>query len=340
MILKNKYVFGNLLMAYEVKMLEEHLRSCSNMLKDIENTENITFLYCINFQEYLEKFIEPLEINATISQLLHQFKHEIGNAKLILEWKCSPNTVMSEYNGNTDKFYNIASFRRDLCYNWCNEVDMVLWSETDSLWPQQTLELLDGLHDHVKDVTPKYIVNFADRRLWDNSFAPIHPMFTESIFIDDQDWQFNDESSGKAYMSLERMNEINQQQSQAMVEAFTEPRFDGSCVGFSSDLLKSGCNIPHGLLHNSEDVSLGIIAKKLLGDNFIQYCFHNILHVHNRRHPHKRSFILNEDNPKGLCTAADKGDWWVELETKSKYNLDRLFKQEKFIQLNLEKSEI
>jgi hypothetical protein len=79
---------------------------------------------------------------------------------------------------------------------------MVCWSETDSLWPKQTLHLLEALHEQASETTPKYIVNFADRRLWDNSFAPLHPIFESISFRDDNEWVMNDEASGKAYMSL------------------------------------------------------------------------------------------------------------------------------------------
>jgi hypothetical protein len=40
-------------------------------------------------------------------------------------------------------------------------------------------------------------------------------------------------------------------------------------------------------------------------------------------------YILNENNPQGFCDER-KGDWWVELEQKSKYNLNNLFNQVKF----------
>jgi len=160
----------------------------------------------------------------------------------------------------------------------------------------------------------------------------LHPKYENVPFVDDADWQFNSPDSGKGYMSYEQMEEINDIPFENIkIVAFNEPRFDGSCVGFSSDLLKSGITLPKALIHNSEDVSIGAIAKKLLGEQFVQYNVSNILHVHNRRHPKKRTGILNENNPNGKCTVQDKGDWWKVLEDSSKFNYNNLFNQHSFI---------
>ena len=185
------------------------------------------------------------------------------------------------------------------------------------------------LHEQVKDTTPKYIFNFSDRKLWDNSFAPLHPMYEGIQFVDDDKWQFEHPASGKSYMSYETMESINAQVPEDRIEivVFDTPRFDGSCVAFSSDLLCSGVTLPKSLILHSEDVSIGTIAKKLMGDQFVQYNARNILHVHNRRHPKKRTGILGENNPNGKCTVQDKGEWWGTLEQYSKFNHESLFVQ-------------
>lgn len=338
MKLKNKYAFGLLIQWYEVEMLDEHIQSCVQMLEAVENKENVTFVFCISTQEYLEQ-IDWGSLNEIDSKFGYYPNNRLGYLKDILERKIGvkgffPASHRYQFKTNQDEFYNIASFRRDFNWEWQDKVDILCWSETDSLWPKQTLELLDSLHEHVKEQTPKYICNFADRRLWDNSFAPLHPMFEKESFQENEEWQFENEASGKAYMSLERMNKINQIPiEEVQVVSFTEPRFDGSCVCFSSDLIKSGINIPHGLIHCSEDVSLGVIAKKLLGDQFVQYCAINLLHVHNRRHPEKRNYILNEENKRGFCDNR-KGEWWKILEDSSKENFNNLFQQKPFIKMN------
>ncbi len=341
MKLKHRFSIGLLCQFYELEMLDEHIHSCVKMLEGIENKENVTFVFAFSTQEYLEKidqeyFEEKYPIPAEVSTY---FNHEIN----LIDWlevsfserieKVLDN-VKFQFKTNNSEFYNIAAFRRDFCWEWQDKADLILWGETDSLWPSQTLQILDQLHDSVKGSTPKYIVNFADRRLWDNSFAPLHPMFEDTPFMDDEEWQFKSPASGKGYMAYDQMEEINDIPFEEIkIVSFSAPRFDGSCVGFSSDLLKSGITLPKALIHNSEDVSIGAIAKKLLGDQFVQYNVSNILHVHNRRHPKKRTGVLNENNPNGKCTVEDKGEWWKILENSSKFNYSNLFEQQSFIKM-------
>lgn len=334
MKLKNKYVFGMLCQFYELGMLDEHIKSCVQMLDGIENPENVTFDFCFSTQEHYEKidweyfkktyepFFKAAWVGSNVDMLNCVYENKISIKGF------HPANHIYRFKTTDQPFYNIADARRDVNDRYCTEADIIMWGECDSLYPKQTLYLLEALHENVKDKTPKYIVNFSDRKLWDNSFAPCHPMFENAIINDD----LEDEASGKSYMSLERMNEINDiPMEDVIVDVFNEPRFDGSCVAFSSELLKSGVNIPRSLILTGEDTSIGIIAKKLMGNNFVQYNFKNILHVHNRRHPNKRTGILNESNPNGFCDER-KGGWWKDLEVKSKFNLNNLFNQVKFQQ--------
>lgn len=338
MKLNNKFAIGTLVQFYELGMIDEHIQSCVKMLDGIENKENVTFFFCFSTQEYLEKidwayFEDKYETELGFwfdddreTTLQPIFQHKVGISGIY------PANLIFSFKEPRHDFYNIAAFRRDFCWNYQDKADIILWGETDSLWPSQTLQILDQLHEGVKSSTPKYIVNFADRKLWDNSFAPLHPKYENVQFKDDEEWQFNSPDSGKGYMSYEQMEEINNIPFEDIkIVAFETPRFDGSCVGFSSDLLKSGVNIPKSLIHCSEDVSIGVIAKKLLGDEFVQYNVSNILHVHNRRHPHKRTGVLGENNPMGKCTVQDKGVWWKMLEDSSKFNYNNLFTQTSFI---------
>lgn len=337
MKLKNTYAIGTLVQFYELEMVDEHIKSCVKMLENIENKENVTFVFCFSTQEYLEKidwkFFEERYNNYKFAHKTIRAFQDIFEQKTGLDG-IYPANIIYHYKTNEDPFYNIASFRRDFCWNWQDKADLIMWGEIDSLWPSQTLEIFDQVHEAVKGRTPKYIVNFADRRLWDNSFAPLHPKYENVPFKDDEFWQYNSPDSGKGYMSYEQMEEINNIPVEDIsVVAFSEPRFDGSCVGFSSDLLKSGVTLPHSLILHSEDVSIGKIAKKLLDEHFVQYNVSNILHVHNRRHPKKRLGILNEYNSNGKCTAEDKGAWWTILEDSSKFNYNNLFTQRSFIKM-------
>lgn len=337
MILKNKYFFGCQVQFYELEMFQEHINSLKQMVENVENKENITFHFLFNFQQHFEKidwqkFYQEYGngeqfVDGVTGFLI--FKNEFAKHWGQLSWEhCN---IIIEFKFDDESFYNIADYRRDISWQYCNDHDFICWSETDSLWPKQTLEIMEGLVNAVGEQFPKFVANFAGRKNWDSSWDQIvHPLYEKVQYQDNEDWIFNNEASEKSYMTLERMNEINNiDMSKIEVHSLTEPKADGSCLIFSSELLKSGVTLPKSLIHHGEDESMLRIAKRIMGDNFVQFHIHNILRVHNRRHPKKRMFILNEDNPTGICSNEKKGNWWGMLEEKSKFNLETLFQQQK-----------
>lgn len=336
MILKNKYFFGCQVQYYEIEMLQEHIDSLKQMIENVENKENLTFHFLINFQQHFEKidwqsFYEKrgdgsVFINEETG--LGKFQTIFAQIYGQIPYPCN---LIVQYKFDNEPFYNIADYRRDISWNYCNNHDLICWSETDSLWPKQTLEVMEGLMNVVGDQFPKFVANFAGRKNWDASWDQIvHPLYQNVQYQDNEEWIFNDEASEKSYMSLERMNEINDiDMSKVEIHSLTEPKADGSCLIFSSELLRSGVTLPKSLIHHGEDESMLRMAKKVMGDNFVQFHIHNLLRVHNRRHPKKRMYILDEDNPTGICTNEKKGNWWGMLEEKSKFNLETLFTQQK-----------
>lgn len=342
MKLNNSYVIGTHVMWYEINMFEEHCRSIAQMLENIENKENVTVHFCFNFQQHYEKIdwekaYKDLKFTDSISfkgdlygipQLQEAFERIWSN---IIPY---PTNVKIYWKGlQNEEFYNIADYRRQLNDEWCTQVDFVLWGETDSLWPKQTLEIVESIHEQVFESggISKYVVSFADRKMWDKSWDIMcHPWFKDVEFQDTEEWALTNDASGKSYMSLEKMNIINNiNLSDVEVITFHQPKFDGSCLVISSDLIKSGINIPRALLLAGEDTAFSEMCKLILGKNYRQYHVQNILHVHNRRHPKKRMYVLNEDNPNGFCDLR-KGKWWEELTKKSKENLVNLTTQFKF----------
>ncbi len=324
-------------MWYELEMLSEYVAACKQMLEGIENPENVMFHFCWNYQEYLERLNQE---TITWGKIQHRFT---GLAKQLAAIGANVETDKKVFYSDVvtenlpvestfipDSFYNIAAYRRDLNHDWCDKVDFVLWGETDSLWPKQTLEIIEVLTS-LNACQPKFILNFAGRKNWDNSWDRItHPIFRNTNWVDTEEWALHNEASEKAYMSLERMNEINNIPFDSIViQGLSEPKADGSCLVISSDLIKSGVNIPHALIHCGEDESLLQMAKLVMGNQFVQYHVENILRVHNRRHPKKRTNIKGENNPNGFCDDR-KGKWWKILEDTSKFNLENLRNQVKF----------
>ena len=326
MILRNKYVIGCHVMFYEIEMLWEYVDSLLGALSTVENRENVTIDFCWNTQQYLET-IDP---GIDISDLSSKFAIQISR----LRAGGFESRVL--YKTDSNKFYNIAQYRRDLNHEYCDDVDFVLWGETDSLFPAETFNVIERISEYAASVNKhRYIVSFADRKNWDASWDVItHPMFEHVQYIDDKDWLINAEASSKSYMTLERMNTINSATGEYDIRIINYPKFDGSCLVISSDLIKSGVNIPHALTHCGEDTSFGEMAKFLMGELYVQFVVKNILRVHNRRHPRKRNYIKGENNPMGFV-GMDKGAWWDILENTSKHNLSMLKNsQEKFVSLD------
>lgn len=317
MNLKNTYIIGVHVMFYEIEMLHEYVKACCNMLGGINNPENVTYHFTWNTSEYFEN-IDTKQIS--IEELNNKFNKEIlkiseAGAKVIVDTKT-----------NDDEVHNIADYRRDLNYKYCTKYDFVLWGETDSFWPRETFSIIEQVDEvSLQNNTHKYILFFSERKMWDPGWKVIeHNDFTDVPFVDTPEWNLNNKASSKSYMTLEEMYEINDKATELDVRILDNPKFDGSCLVIKSDLIKSGVNIPQSLLCSGEDTSFADMAKILLGKEFKQYVVKNILRVHNRRHPKKRCYILNEDNPRGFCGAKDKGNWWKILETYSKQNLATL----------------
>lgn len=327
MQLKNKYVIGCLVMFYEIEMLDEYIDSILNMVEPYENPENVTAHFCWNTQEYLESLDTEKISQSAISEKFFQAIKKLQLANL--------NVVVDEKT-NADNFYNIAQYRRDLNYHWCEYNDFVIWGETDSMFPASGLHIIESVSTYAKDNDiNRYTLTFGYRKNWDASWDVVtHTMFEDVQYIDEKEWIMSNEASSKSYMTMERMNEINDMVGTDYdVRITTVPKFDGSCLVISSDLIKCGVNIPHALTHCAEDTSFGEVAKIILGNKYCQFVVKNVLRVHNRRHPRKRNYIAGEDNPNGFG-GMNKGAWWDILEKTSKYNLSILRdSQKKFMSL-------
>ena len=323
MILKNKYAIGCHVMFYEIEMVSEYVDSCIKMSENIENKENLLFHFTFNLSEHFEK-IDTNKIN--VSTLMHKIMDEMNKfKKLNILYRIETKT-------NEDSIYNIPAYRRDLNYNYCLDYDYVLWGESDCMWPINTFKILEEINDYCNQhYMPKHVITFSYRKMWDNSWLPVeHIKYKKMKFQKDKEWQENAKESPKSYMSYDEMLKINKEYETLGTEVsfLTEPKFDGSCLVISSELIKSGINIPHSLLLCSEDESFSMLCKKILGNEFRQVAIQNVLRIHNRRHPRKRNYVLNEENQSGYCDK--KGKWWGILERMSKSNSHNLYTQQRF----------
>ena len=74
------------------------------------------------------------------------------------------------------------------------------------------------------------------------------------------------------------------------------------------------------MLYNSDDLS--IMSQKLLGTDYLQFVCQNILRIHVRRHPQKRVYAKDENNPYSFI--GDKNDNFPEVSKNVKENIQTL----------------
>ena len=212
--LKNKFAIGCLVQWYEIKIIEEYIESVKSSLSEIDNKENIIIDFTFVTNQDLEKIDDEHEINA----LRFKFQNMMQDFDTDVEWRV------------TDELHTIADYRRDFNDKYCEKVDVLMWGESDSLIPKQTFQILDNLHEGVKEQTPKYVSFFGTCKMWDDSWTPIeHVDFTEKPFIEND---YDNWWSLKYTMNIDEMNEINDKVDDIDVRTLSHYKFNGCGLVF------------------------------------------------------------------------------------------------------------
>ena len=310
--LKNKYVIGTHVMFFEIEMFKDFVDGMINLLETVENKENVVVDLCFNLSQKLEKIDEDKIDKKGLLVKFTNTVQKLKNLDVKVDWRV--------HDG--DDFYFHADYRRDLNYNYCNKVDYVMWGETDSFFPREAFQVIETLSEYTKEQNiHRYLLSFADRKMWDSSWDPlVHVDYEHLEFIDDDEGHLN-LNQAKSPLPIEKMNEINARAKEFNFTYITKPKISGACLVLSSDLIKSGVNIPLCLIYN-DDEGLSVMCEKVLGQNFIQFVCKNILHVHARRHPQKRCYVANEDNPHAFINKkVDNFQKFLQLSKKNIQNL-------------------
>ena len=323
MKLNKKYVIGTNIMWFEIEMYKDFIDGLVNLLDtNIENKENITIDLCLNLSQHLEK-LDTEQI--TEKEIIDKFYKGVDRIKAL-------GYEVNTFQVEKDEFYFHADYRRDLNYNYCKKVDYVMWGETDSFFPKEAFWGLESLSQYTDNQNiHRYIACFGDRKMWDSSWdATIHNDYVDVKFVDDDKQHLNLDQA-KSPLPIETMNKINENVEELDIGMIQYPKLDGSCLVLSSDLIKYGVNIPSCMIYN-DDHGLSIMSEKLLGKEYKQFVFKNLLKVHARRHPNKRLYVMEEDNPNSFGNK--KNDKFNQFKQLSDRNIQTLISanEEKFFE--------
>ena len=329
--LKNKFAIGCLIQWYEIELIPLYLESVKEAINHIDNKENVVIDLYFNTSQALEKIDEEQmtmsDIKLKYNKLLEDmFGYDEDTVSLV---GCEYN-IKLHTNEHDGQIYTIADYRREFNDKYCEEVDVLMWGETDSLIPKQTFEVLDSLHENnVYNGVHKYTAFFGTCKMWDESWKPVeHTDFTNKPFK--EDW--GDEPIPwwdlRHNMTLKEMNDINEKTEELIVNTVSPTKFNGCGLVVSSAVIRAGVNIPRSVFFVHEDTAFQNIFERLMGDQAWQFAIRNILLVHNRRHPDKRMYVLGETG-ETVNRQRMSNDWYAKGNKWCEHNAYNMFNQTK-----------
>ena len=319
MKLSNKFAIGCLVQFYEIDIIKDYLLSVKKSLEVIDNKDNVYIDILLNLNEGLEEIDTTKKTLDDIKSEFDSMLEEVFGDKHKLVYN------LNEKQGR-DGIYTIADYRRNFNNSYCDKVDVLMWGESDALIPTQTWYILDELHNSVKETTPKYVSFFSTCKMWDESWKVLeHPDFTDKPFIemDTENWW-----SLRYNMSQKEMDEINSRTTELDIRSTKELKFNGCGLVISSDVIKSGANIPKSVFFVHEDTSFMNNCLIHFQGQLTQYIIKNVLLVHNRKLPNKRMYIKGQDFETDDMTVMRKKQYWFPNADKmSQQNAFNLSKQ-------------
>ena len=300
---------GCLVQWYEIDMFEEYLDS---LTKSIVTKEKVLIDMCLVTNQDLEKVSDEVDM---LTYIMERY------VRICNQYKLQGYQIKFEVR---DDLYTIADYRRDFNEKYCELADILFWGESDMLVPSQAMETILSLHEAVKEQTPKWVGFFSTCKMWDDSWKPLeHPKLTD-LPRDPHAWY-----GTRCYMGYDKMEEINSDVESPHIESTYNYKFNGCGLVMSSEIIKSGVNIPKSVFFTHEDTAFMNKMLTIFGNNQIPlYIVKNILLVHNREHPRKRKYVVSEDG-KDINEQRKSNDWYPKASEYSKYNAYNFMKQTK-----------
>lgn len=305
-----KLAAGCLVQWYEIDMFEEYLDS---LVKSIgAQKENVLIDICLSVNQDLEKIDNSADM---LTYVMYKY------LKVCNRYRLEGYRINSTI---TEKLFTIADYRREFNEQYCEQVEVLFWGESDMLVPTQAIETILLMQNTFKEKTPKWFGFFATCKMWDDSWKILEHPKLRDLPRDPYAWY-----GTRSYMSYSKMEEINNNVEFPELLTTFDYKFNGCGLIISSDLIKSGVNIPKSVFFTHEDTAFMNNIKNTFGNQQIPfYIIKNILLVHNREHPSKRMYVQGESG-KDINEQRKSNSWYKVASEMSKYNAYNFMKQDK-----------
>jgi len=299
--MNTKFAVGCIVQWYESEMINEYITSLRKTIDEYERGEVLVdFLVCLN--QDLEKCVSEEQLLKCKTTILSSIANNGFSAKV------------------TNDLVTIADYRRTFNDEYCEKADVLMWGESDMLLPHRTFTILNMLHQSVSKQTPKYLSFFGTCKMWDDGWKPLeHPKFTNQKHVGDP----NVVGSTWHTMTQKEMDDINNEVEDLEIIKLPQHKFNGCGLIISSEVIKSGANIPKSVFFVHEDTAFMLVTNKLLG-NIPQYVVKNILLTHNRKHPKKRMFVKDEVG-NNLNERRESNNWYLTANKLCEENCYNIF---------------
>lgn len=296
---------GCLVQWYEIDMFEEYLNSLKISASAFK--EQVLIDMCLVTNQDLEKIEEGTDM---LTYVMYKY------LKVCNELRLEGYNITSSI---TEELYTIADYRRDFNQKYSKLADTLMWGESDMLVPSQAIETLLSLS---QAAPAKWIAFFGTCKMWDDSWKPLeHPKLTD-LPRDPYAWY-----GTRSYMSYSKMEELNSGVEELEVVTSLDYKFNGCGLVISSELIKSGVNIPPSVFFTHEDTAFMNSMLVTFGNQQIPfYIIKNLLLVHNREHPNKRKYVAGEAG-KDINEQRKSNDWYKVASEMSKHNAYSFMKQ-------------
>lgn len=297
---KTKFAIGCLVQWYEIEMISEYIETLNEAINEYDGNVLVDVTLVMN-QDLEKTSLDRLEFLNIKDRVKRLFGKNVNYR-------------------DTEQLHTIADYRREFNERYSDEVDVLVWGESDMLVPKQMFTSLDTLHQNVD--TPKYLATFGICKMWDSSWKPLeHPEFTDKPFIegDSENWW-----NIPYTMNKDEMNQFNDKVTDLDVSIISPHKFNGCGLVISSEVVRAGVNIPKSVFFIHEDTSFMMMTQKVLG-NIPQYHFRNILLVHNRKNSKKRMYVLNEDSDGYVDDNRKRNGWYNTANKFCEQNVYNLF---------------